>query len=278
MLQPEKPYMKAFLIILISSALMLGCGNNKATEEFEVNIDVKNELAHLQDVTIFFGHQSVGSNILDGVDDLLERSGLSGSFPITALEQDQNQSESFIIHSPIGKNQDPISKCDDFYQKMHEGLGERVDMALFKFCYIDIHEHTDIEAIFKYYQSVMTKLKKEFPSVKFIHATVPLRTSPDNLGVKLREFMGRENRSKLANIKRNEFNALLTEHFNQDSIFDIARWQSSHYDGRIDFFRIKGRKYYRLIEEYTDDGGHLNARGREWVAAHFIRVLAEAAQ
>lgn len=271
------PGMKSFFIIPITLVFLLGCGDGREPGGSTMRFELMDDLDALKGITVFFGHQSVGRNILDGVEGLLNQHNRTQALPITMLDSGPQRSEAFILHSRIGKNQDPISKCDDFYQTMHRGLGEKVDMALFKFCYIDVNSRTDIEYLFDYYKNTMLRLKEEFSSVRFIHATVPLRTSPDNLGVALRELLGRKNMSKADNQARNAFNQLLTSSFQRDPVFDIAGLQSTYPDGRRDFFRQDNAQYPRLIEAYTDDGGHLNAVGRKWVAGNFITLLAAAA-
>ena len=154
-------------------------------------------------------------------------------------------------------------------------MANKINIAIFKFCYIDINETTDVRQLFEYYQATMSDLKGEFPFIKFIHTTVPLRTSPGGLGVKLRELLGRPNLSKILNRKRNEFNEMLISAYPNEAVFDIAGIESTYPDGNRRYFLINGKKYYCLIEDYTDDGGHLNAKGRNWLALQFLRVLSE---
>ena len=57
-----------------------------------------------------------------------------------------------FAHASNGKNGDPKSKIDDLYQDMENGLGKKVDIAGFKFCYVDIKDDTDVNEIFEYYK------------------------------------------------------------------------------------------------------------------------------
>jgi lysophospholipase L1-like esterase len=121
----------------------------------------------------------------------------------------------------------------------------------------------------------MDDLIERHPEITFIHTTVPLRHSPDSVGVWIRELMGKPNNSKLDNVKRNQFNQLLRSNYMQSPIVDIAASESTYPDGTREAFKMDGQTYYSLIGEYTNDGGHLNENGRGWVAAAFVQELAQ---
>ncbi len=44
-----------------------------------------------------------------------------------------------LLHTAIGRNEDPGSKCEDF-RRVLDQLQGRLDVALFKFCYIDFND------------------------------------------------------------------------------------------------------------------------------------------
>jgi hypothetical protein len=147
---------------------------------------------------------------------------------------------------------------------------------LLKFCYIDFNENTDIEQVFASYKEVIEDLKQRYPNTTFVHVTAPLRHSASGLGVWAREMLGRPNRSKRANVSRNDFNRRLRETFSSDPFFDLAASESTYPDGSRETFRMGGVTYYGMVGDYTDDGGHLNEVGRKYVAADFIRSIASA--
>ena len=89
-------------------------------------------------------------------------------------------------------------------------------------------------------------------------------------------MLGRPNRTKLANVRRNEFNRRLKERYPADPIYDLAAVMSTYPDGRQESFTMDGNTYYSLVPAYTDDGGHLNAVGRTHAAAEFVRSIADA--
>ena len=63
---------------------------------------------------------------------------------------------------------------------MRSGLGQHVDVAMMKLCYVDINSGTDVDALFATYRTTMAALQREVPGVTFIHVTVPLTTERDS--------------------------------------------------------------------------------------------------
>jgi hypothetical protein len=181
-----------------------------------------------------------------------------------------------LLHTKVGKNEQPVSKCQDFQRILDQQLAGRVDVALFKFCYIDFNDTSDVDAIFQTYSRTMDELKQRHPDIIFIHVTAPLRSVDRGPGVWAREIFGRPNRVKLANVSRNEFNRRLKERYPADPIFDLAAVMSAYPDGRRESFKLDGNTYDSLVPAYTDDGGHLNAVGRTHAAAEFVRSIADA--
>ena len=106
-----------------------------------------------------------------------------------------------------------------------------------------------------------------------MHATVPLTPRPKSLKERLRRVLGRQIWEDEANIKRNEFNNLLIGTFNQEDVFDIAKIESTRPDGTRESFIENNKKYYSLVDGYTDGSGHLNLVGSRRVATEMIDVL-----
>jgi len=224
---------------------------------------------------VYFGHQSVGRNILDGLEDL-QRGAVDPAIRVVELgAPGSTDGRGILLHTKVGQNEKPTTKCEDFRRILDELQG-RVDVALFKFCYIDFNDATDVNAIFDVYSRTMDDLKRRHPEVVFVHVTAPLRTVDRGPGVWVRELLGRRNRAKYANVRRGEFNRLLQERYAGDPIFDLAASMSTYPDGRRESFRVDGAVYYALVPEFTDDGGHLNAVGRTHVAAGFVHAIARA--
>jgi hypothetical protein len=78
----------------------------------------------------------------------------------------------------------------------------------------------------------------------------------------------------VANIKRNEFNRLIVNKYEgRESIYDLAKIESTLADGSRASFKSGGRVFFSLAKEYTDDGGHLNDIGKFRAAKELLNVL-----
>lgn len=264
----------ARLAFLLPLAGLLSCEQQKHLEPFTMTDALKQDLATVQTARIFFGHQSVGGNIMDGVQDILKESGAQLTVLDAAAGTDQLP-PTFLLHTPVGKNSEPKTKCDDFKRIVDQQLAGKIDIALLKFCYIDIDQTTDVDKLFDYYRSVLDDLKVRHPDITFVHVTAALRHVDSGLGVWVREMIGKPNRAKLDNLKRHAFNEKLRSVYTSDPIFDLAASESTYPDGRRESFKYDGQTGYALIGAYTYDGGHLNEAGRKHVAADFLHSLAQ---
>jgi hypothetical protein len=258
------------------AAFLAACSGGETVQPKVADEALKEDIALVSTSRIYFGHQSVGGNIMDGLDDLQREVGQPA---IRVGELDSLESpdgEGVLLHTKVGQNEKPISKCEDFRQILDQKLQGRIDVALFKFCYIDFNGTSDGNAIFDTYARTMDGLKQKYPDIVFIHVTAPLRSEASGPSVWIREMLGKPNRSKLANVSRNEFNRRLWERYAADPIFDLAAVMSTYPDGRRESFSMGGASYYSLVPAYTDDGGHLNGVGRTYAAAALIQSIAGA--
>lgn len=105
------------------------------------------EIQRIAGKAIYFGHQSVGGNILDGV------RAVTATIPGAELKLLQTDDPKKLTagvwaHSLVGANEDPLSKIGAFAQAMDRGFAERADVAFFKLCYIDFNPATDVRSLF----------------------------------------------------------------------------------------------------------------------------------
>jgi hypothetical protein len=251
---------------------------------------VESDLAVLSGVRIFFGHQSVGDNILQGVVELLVHQ--PGAMTIETLTGTPSPSAragmaaraarsathepAALIHAKIGRNEDPSSKCDDFRRIIDQELAGPVDVALLKFCYIDIHPGTDVEALATTYGSCLDGLAQRHPKTVFLPVTVPLRQTPSGPGVWARQLLGRTDQTKVANARRYAFNQQLRMRYAGQPMFDLAATEATRANGSRETFALAGATGESLRAAYTDDGGHLNAAGRSAAAIELLHALASA--
>lgn len=265
------------LITALLCTLLTAC-QNQDIDRNELEPMTENTQQNLKVVSesrVYFGHMSVGANIIDGIRDIASE---APNPQINIIERGSTDSlpERFFLHSPIGENGKPLSKCIDFKNVIRTELKDKIDYALFKFCYVDFNENTDVEALFADYRNIMDDLIANYPDITFIHVTTPLRRVDSGAGVWIREILGRENKSKIKNIQRNRFNQMIHASYGDQPILDLADAESTYPDGKRHTFKYKGdTTYYALIDDYTHDGGHLNELGRRKVASDFISGIAD---
>lgn len=236
--------------------------------------------AKLAEKKIFFGHQSVGYNIIDGITDIInERDGIK--LNVIEAREPAAFDQPVFAHSQVGMNTDPSSKIKRFGEIMDTGVGSNVDMAFFKFCYVDIMRDSDPQEIFDGYSASLEKLKDRYPDTKFLHVTVPIRSVPKgakrNLKQTVKSLIGKPGVLD-DNMMRQSYNKLLRNTYSKtEPFFDLALIESINPDG-FRCYAIKGaEKVNFMASEYTEDGGHLNSQGRKKVAEQLLIILAEMA-
>ena len=232
------------------------------------------QLDELSKKRIYFGHMSVGYNIIDGIRDILKENP-ELKMNIIETKDPSAMAPHVFAHSSVGKNMDPKSKVDDFVQSMESGLGQKVDAAFFKFCFVDIEAATNVEELFSLYKNAMSKLQGKYPKVTFIHVTVPLTTVQTGWKAPVKRIIGKPIEGYQDNIKRNQFNDLIRQEYSgREPVFDLAGIESSALDGRRASFTSNDKIYCSLMPSYTFDGGHLNEKGRKVVAEQLLILLA----
>ncbi len=238
--------------------------------------ELKADLETVGSSRILFGHQSVGRNILAGLASLAGECGVSIRIAeITTVPPDSGPG---LFHSNIGKNGDPQSKCDAFESLLMRPERPAYDLAVMKFCYVDLGRSTplDAEAMAACYARLVEVIAKQRPDIRLMHMTMPLRAEWTGWKVRVNRLLGRDIPVDTENAMRNAFNDALRDRYGSELFFDLAALESTRADGSRSSFQFKGRTVYSLAHEYTHDGGHLNPAGQRWVAAAFVRALAKA--
>jgi len=223
---------------------------------------------------IFFAHQSVGFNIIDGIRDLMKD---HPKIKLNIVETSNPESirGPVFAHARVGSNGDPNSKCGAFANLIKKASGNALDFALLKFCYVDVTSTTDIERVFSSYSNMVSSIKGLNSGLNLIHLTVPLRVVQSGPRAWVKSVINKPIGGCADNIKRAEYNdRVRTEYSVKDPVFDLAGIESTFADGRRHIFSAGGKTYEALAPAYTDDGGHLNEMGRRWVAEHFLAFLA----
>jgi hypothetical protein len=236
----------------------------------------KDDLDTLSHSRIFFGHQSVGRNLIQGLSDLsqADHSGLR-IVRLETIATPEADAQTGFFHTDIGVNSDPIGKVKafkGFLLQQQPGF----DAALLKFCYVDLGADGmhDPSALLDQYAQSVAEIRAAQPGLRLIHVTSPLRADPPGRRTAVKRLLHLSTDEDADNIVRNSFNADLRRRFAGEPIFDIAEVESTLPDGTRTFFTRDGERIYTLANLYTDDGGHLNAIGRQYVSAAFARAIA----
>lgn len=204
---------------------------------------------------ILWGHHSIGDNI---------ESGLINLSSVNPLRYSIN-----LVHDPVslekpavgdwrnGENRDPSGKIFAFETKMRSlngngnQWGEVLDIAYFKFCYIDFNIKKDIPVIFNQYKTTMEKLIQDFPTCKFVFITAPLSTT-DNW---------REVDKKILNDSIRTF-----VETTDGCLFDLADLEAHDSTGTFSWFIYENDTIPDLWNGWTYDSGHLNENGSRYAA------------
>ncbi len=236
-----------------------------------------NERADLEAVAkrrIYFGHMSVGSNVMEGVRMLAEEEKvplrvLFGAPPLPA-------SGGAFMHGAVPENGDPLRKLESFARNLGPRTDVDPEIALVKFCYVDFDARTDAAALFARYRAAIAEQKARHPATTFVHVTAPLTKVVLEGGARAfaKRILGRVPREVLENAQREEYNDLLRKAYRGEPVFDLAAIESTHPDGRRESVELEGRAVPALVPAYTDDGGHLNREGRLRAARALVGVLA----
>lgn len=233
------------------------------------------DLGQVSRAKVFFGHQSVGMNILDQVGGVF--SAHRAAAPVIEVgAADPGRAGGFIDHAFIGVNGNPVLKIQDFAARLRSGLGQHADVAMMKFCYVDIDSGTDVDALFGTYRTTMAALQREVPGVTLIHVTVPLTTDAGFLSRLKSVLVGSGGAAD--NAARERLNALIRHHYGSDHLFDLAAVESTVPDGSQAGGMYEGHRYYALYSGYAADFGHLNALGARVAAAAWLKAIARASQ
>jgi hypothetical protein len=177
----------------------------------------------------------------------------------------------------IGENGDPLGKLVEFDLVIRGGVGDVVDVAVFKFCYVDFHEGDDVDEIFDAHRSTLAALERDYPDVTFVYTTVPLTTERGPLGrVKGRLGMG-DNLGPEHNVVREQLNSKIrAEYVDSGRLFDIAAIQSSNSEGERVLRTFGGSEYYAMEGSLSSDPGHLNTAGAALVAGALVATVTDA--
>jgi hypothetical protein len=222
----------------------------------------------------YFGHQSVGANIVQGLVELSRRE--RAELMVSPRSGQDVFALPGLVEETLGENEKPLTKIQAFERAMDGGIGGRADLAFFKFCYVDIPSSRGVEALFERYQDTMSRIGARYPNTKLAHVTVPLTATQVGVKGAVKALLGRPRWGEAENAARHAYNERLRRKCaGKEPLFDLASFEATREDGSSESFLFEGRAIPRLVGAYTDDGQHLNAVGRVQVAAKLAAFVAE---
>lgn len=207
----------------------------------------------------YFGHQSVGANLMTGLGALGDadaRYKISVQWAYQAVSAFQGPG---MFDKFVGENYQPYQKISDFDAQVRTTLqvGNHVDVAFTKFCYVDLSESTDVAALAQAYITEMEALETAFTNTTFLWTTAPLTASAD-----------------AANVKRNQYAQLIRNYASTHGkpLYDLAALEAVSASGARCQFTSGGATYDRLCTDWEASAGdpHLNAAAGQ----RFAKVLA----
>lgn len=218
---------------------------------------------------VVFGHQSVGQNILEGVQTLASQAGVK--LPVVKLADSTGTDNQGLFHFFVGQNEDPSSKLQDFAKAFESGKAKGADVALVKFCYLDFSEKSNARALAEQYGGTLDHLSQKFPETRFVAVTAPLTVVQTGPKAWVKRLLGRTPSGLADNLRRREFNDLIRERYSKENrVFDLAKIESEG----VGPHEYEKRQIEVLNPNYTYDDGHLNQQARELVASHLLKYLA----
>lgn len=236
--------------------------------------DVRAFIEQVSDQIIYFGHQSVGENILGGIEEWKRNTGATLNI-VESRVLSSEQAPAFA-HYRVGQNGDPRGKIDDFLLQLEEVPADKAGIAFFKLCYVDINESTDVEVLFEYYKEKMLYAREHYPTLKIILVTAPVTGIQTGLKATAKKLLNRQPAGVLENIRRDDFNERIRGELSDSfSIFDLAAIETTLPDGSRNTYRYKGKEYPCMPGFYSSDLGHLNDFGAKIVSHNLLAFLSE---
>jgi hypothetical protein len=251
-------------------SLAVSFANAAVVTTNEVDATTRAELEHVSQRRIFFAHQSVGENLIEGITQLSTMAGV----PVHMVETPtvNGVPPATFGHTFIARNGEPLLKLQNFEQAMGS-QPSGIDIALVKLCFVDVKANTDAKVLFENYRATISRLQAKNPGTTFVHVTLPLTSEQSGAKEFLKHLLGRG--SSAQNARREEYNSLLRKTYQgREPIFDLARAESTAPDGTEVTVKWNGIAVPAMDPGYTNDGGHLNSVGKLRAARKFISVLA----
>lgn len=235
------------------------------------------DLKTLSNARVYFAHQSVGRNILKGIEMLSQETGVSLRVEEVAENAAAPEGPG-LFHTNVGQNGAANSKISSFVSAVKVPSPASYDVAILKLCYTDLGSGSQDQSpkdLFDRYQRSISAVEVDSPGVTILHSTIPLRAEPPGMKTKVKRMLGMSIISDADNQLRSEYNSLVRAQ-GTTALFDVARLEATRRDGSLATFTVSGHEVEMLAPEHTYDGGHLNDPAKRHFAAEFLHALANA--
>ena len=222
---------------------------------------------------VYFGHQSVGFNIIDGIEKWEAETGVQ--IAIVETKDLSSGADASLVHFRVGKNQNPLSKVDEFVSLVGQIPNEGNPVAFFKFCYVDFTSKTDVDEVYAHYKKKMLYLMESYPYIRFAASTVPYMGKQRGAKALAKKVLGRASSAYLDNKKREDFNKKLIADFKGVlPIFDLGGIEATLPDGTPVTYTQDGKVFPLMPNIYTYDMGHLTEHGARTLGYNLLAFLA----
>ncbi|HSB97616.1 MAG TPA: hypothetical protein VLC91_14255 [Spongiibacteraceae bacterium] len=266
------------LLVVFAGSLSIGCGNRDTAVEQPVpaasnmptaeHTPTAEQWQRVTALHILFGHQSVGGNILTGVQNLAREQHI----PLQISESRAALPGPGIQHFKVGRNEDPNGKLADFSNVLNQEAAAPIDIALLKFCFIDFTADIDPNQLAHNYIATLDELMRTHPNTIFIPMTSPLTTLQSGPRAWLKKLFGKELGGYASNARRHVFNEILRTRYGASKrLFDIAALESNRGASGAEYH---GARIESLNPGIASDDGHLNDAGERLLGAALISHLA----
>src|SRR5262245_23179879 len=232
------------------------------------------DVAVVSRARILFGHQSVGRDIVAGAQSVAAAASLS--LHVRHVDAAASDDRPGLYHATIGRNGDPLGKCDAFVLVLSQAARRPYDLALMKFCYVDLDRNSrpSVDELLEGYAERVRRIHEAWPALRIVHVTMPLRSEPAGRKTYVKRLLGLPLVEDEGNRLRNQFNSALAALYEREPVFDLALAESTRSTGARSSAGARRGPFFTMCPEYTDDGGHLNELGQWWVGAAFLAALA----
>jgi len=257
----------------------------------------------LRDRRIYFVHRSVGDDLVKGMEDAMRRRSTIGlrvvGYDAARRESAREHREERRERERGGGNEDEVrtgsgrvppdafaepgfihadagyhhaeTKIDEFEELLLSEEGARIDVAILELCYRDFGRSTDTATLLQHYAQAVESIRHARPDLVIVHCTVPLREAERGFRRAVKDAVGVGGDG--ANAARGRFNEALRKRFHGEPMLDLARLESVRPDGSEATVVVQDASWPALAKEYSEDGAHLNARGRLRLGVGMLATL-----